>query len=420
VPGKLPAYLARLTHDPYLAIRSSNFRWYAGGFFLASMGNQMLSTAIGWEIFARTHSELHLGYTGLARSLPVVFLSLIGGHTADVFDRRRILIITQLVGAATIAALAYWSGSDLPLLVCYLLLGMLGCVRAFNGPARGSLMPQLVPPESFHNAVTWSAGLFHASGVLGPLAAGFIIALTQSAWQVYALSAFFMFFFALSALRMKPLIAQSPGHKFSMASLLGGMSFVFKDKPIFGALLIDCLGVLLGGATALLPKYADDILHVGPQGLGWLRAAVYLGAVTSAVVLAYRKPFQHAGWTFLIAVALWALCVIGFGFATNFYLSFLFLFLQGAIDNVSVVIRHVLVQARTPDAIRGRVSAVNGLFIDVSNELGAYESGLMASWLGTVTSVVGGGVGTLLVVSVIAVFNKPLRQLGVIQSTPKS
>lgn len=373
----------------------------------------MLAAAIGWEIYERTKSELHLGYVGLARALPVLILSLIGGHVADNFNRRTILTFTQLAFAVIMAALAIWSRETGPLWIGYVLLALLGCTRAFNGPARGSFMPLIMTDETFHNAVTWSTGLFYVSGVLGPIIAGWLYSLTSTAWETYSISALFMLLFCLTTTRVNPLVAQSPpsSTKFSLATLFGGMSFVYRDKPVFGALAIDCIGVFLGGAVALLPVYAKDILHVESTGYGLLKSAIFLGSMVSAIVLAHRPPFKNAGRTFLFAVVLWALAVIGFGYSTNVYFAFGFLFLQGAVDNISVVIRHVLVQMRTPDSLRGRVSAVNSMFIDISNELGAFESGLVASWFTPLISVVSGGIGTLVVVGVVAITNKPLREL---------
>lgn len=373
----------------------------------------MLAAAIAWEIYERTESELHLGYVGLARALPVLILSLFGGHVADNFNRRSILTFTQLAFAVIMGGMAIWSREVGPLWVGYVLLALLGCTRAFNGPARGSLMPLIIPDGVFHNAVTWSTGLFYVSGVLGPIIAGWMYSLTATAWETYSISALFMLLFCLTSTRVQPLVEQAPpsSAKFSLGTLFGGMSFVYRDKPVFGALAIDCVGVFLGGAVALLPVYAKDILNVGPTGYGLLKSAIFLGSVVSAIVLAHRPPFKNAGRTFLFAVVVWALAVIGFGYSTNVYFAFLFLFLQGAVDNISVVIRHVLVQMRTPDSLRGRVSAVNSMFIDISNELGAFESGLVANWFTPLISVVSGGIGTLVVVGVVAITNKPLREL---------
>lgn len=398
-------------HDPFAALRLSNYRWYAAGFLTSACGLQMLATAVGWEIFERTKDPLHLGYTGLARALPVVLLALPGGHLADVFNRRWIIMISQALFAVAAFLLAWWSWSDGPIWLVYVLLAMMGCLRAMNGPARGAFLPLIVPGKDFHNVVAWSTGIFHLSGVAGPLIAGWLIGRTGVAHWVYVGTGCATLVFSLSMMFITPLVKQTPAGKMTVESMLSGLGFVYRDKPVFGAIVIDCVGVLLGGATALLPMYADDILKVGPEGLGLLRASTFAGAALMSVGLAFLPPFKNAGRTFLIAVALWGVAVICFGLSTSFWVAMVFLFLQGAIDNVSVVIRHVLVQARTPDHLRGRVSAVNTMFIEISNELGAFESGLVAKWLGPVLSVVTGGIGTLIVVGVVAATNKPLREL---------
>lgn len=412
-------------HDPYAAIRNPNYRAFAGGFALSSTGLQMLAMAIGWEVYERTHSEMALGITGLCRALPVVLLALPAGHASDIFSRKWIVVAGQTGFALATAALAAWSYLDGPLWMVYALLVVTGCVRAFAGPARGALLPLIVPRDTFLNAVAWNTGVFHTSGVLGPLVAGWIIHELNAAWPVYLCTAGLTAFMAVAATTITPLYPQRPVGKFTLATMMNGLGYVRKEKTVFGAILIDCLGVLLGGATALLPVYAADILHVGATGLGALRSATYVGAVLMAVYLAHRPPFVRAGRAFLTAVILWAVCAIVFGLSTSFWLSLVLLAAQGAIDNISVVIRHVLVQVRTPDELRGRVSAVNTMFIEVSNELGAFESG-GASWVyraitgatvsaGAVFSVVSGGIGTLLVVAAVAWKIPELRRLGTLR-----
>jgi len=416
---------ARTRHDPYAAIRIPNYRAFAGGFSLSSTGLQMLAMAIGWEVYDRTHSEMALGLTGLCRALPVVLLALPAGHAADVFSRKWIVVAGQAGFAISTAALGVWSYYDGPLWMVYALLVVTGCVRAFAGPARAALVPLIVPKDVFQNAVAWNTGFFHASGVLGPLIAGAIIHQVHAAWPVYVCTAVLTAIMAVSATMITPLYPQRPAGKFTLSSMMNGLGYVRKERTVFGAILIDCLGVLLGGATALLPVFASDILHVGPSGLGALRASTYVGAVLMAVYLTHRPPFIRAGRAFLTSVILWAVCAILFGLSTSFWLSLVLLGAQGAIDNISVVIRHVLVQVRTPDELRGRVSAVNTMFIEVSNELGAFESG-GASWLyraitgatisaGAVFSVVSGGIGTLLVVAAVAWKIPELRRLGALR-----
>lgn len=408
-------------HDPYAAIRSPNYRLYAAGFGLAATGLRMLSVAILWEIYERTHSEWHLGLTGLARAAPVVLLALPGGHLADVVSRKWILLFTQLAFAACASGMALWSFHHGPLWVGYSLMTLMGCARAFNGPARGALLPLLVEKDDFHNAVTWTTGIFHISGCVGPLIAGAMIHQKGAAWPVYLVTAVTSAVFAVSATFLRPKRAQRLASRLTVRSMLSGLGYLRKERTVLGAILIDCFGVLLGGATALLPVYAKDILKVGPVGLGALNAAPFVGAAIMAVYLAHRPPFLRAGQAFLSSVALWGVAAILFGISPWFGLSLVVLALQGAIDNISVVIRHVLVQVRTPDELRGRVSAVNTMFIEVSNELGAFESGgvarlyreLMGSSAAAaaVFSVVSGGIGTLVVVGLVGRFIPELREL---------
>lgn len=399
-------------HDPYAAIRLPDYRFFAGGFALSSTGLQMLSTAIGWEIYERTSSELMLGYTGLARALPVVLLALPAGQLADIVSRKWIVVTTQASFSILAAALAWASYTQAPLIVMYLLLALSGVARAFNAPARAALLPQIVPSGAFTNAVAWNSGVFQFSGMLGPVIAGVIIAQWGGAWAVYACTAAMTAIFSLCATAMNPRAVVRTGARMTVGSMLGGLGFVRREKTILGAILIDCLGVMFGGATALLPVFAKDILHVGPVGLGALRAAPFAGAVLTAVIIAHRPPFARVGRTFLLAVCAWAVAIIAFGLSTNVWLSLFLLAFQGAVDNVSVVIRHVLVQFRTPDHLRGRVGAVNSMFIEISNELGAFESGLVAQFLGPVVSVVTGGLATLSVVGAIGAGIPELRRLG--------
>lgn len=399
-------------HDAYAALRSPNYRAFASGFAFSSCGLQMLGTGLAWEIYERTGSAWHLGYMGLARALPVVLLALPAGHTSDILNRKWIIVASQAVFAIAAVALTIWSHNHGPLWMVYVLLVAMGCTRAFNGPARSSLLPLIVPKHAFPNAVTWNSSVFQASGIAGPLLAGWLIAVSGAAWPVYACCALGTLVMAFAGIFIKPLERQQPGGKFTIASMLSGLGYLRQERVVFGAILIDCLGVLLGGATALLPIFAKDILKVGPDGLGQLKAAPYVGAFIMSLFLAHRKPFVRTGPVFLGAVALWALCIIGFGLSTSFWLSMFFLAAEGAIDTISVVIRHVLVQFRTPDSLRGRVSAVNSMFIEMSNELGGFESGAAAALFGPVAAVVSGGIGTLAVLGVIGTKIPELRRLG--------
>ena len=405
-------------HDPYAALRSANYRRFALGFVTSSMGLQMLSTGIAWEVYERTHDPLALGFTGLARAIPVILLALPSGQAADIFNRKHVLVVTQTAFAlltVVLAAISWWGA---PVWTIYILLFCTGCARAFNGPSRNSLLPLIVEPADFHNAVTWNSGVFQFSAVGGPMFAGLLIGATGAAWPVYLCCAAACATFAVSASALRPRIeprapdTSSLGSKFTLRSMTAGAGHLWREKTILAAITLDLFAVLLGGATALMPVYAKDILHVGPVGLGALRAAPYIGAFLMALILAHRPPFKRSGPAMLLSVAAYGAGTIAFGFSTWFPLSVAMLIFLGGVDNISVVVRHVLVQVRTPDHLRGRVSAVNSVFIESSNELGAFESGLVARLVSPVFSVVSGGIGTILVVLGIAWVWPEVRRLG--------
>lgn len=401
-------------HDPYGALRSANYRRYVSGWVISATGMNMMGVAVGWEIYERTSSALALGIVGLVQALPVIILALPAGHAADSMDRRRLVILTQLVFCACGAGLALVSYFHAPVAAIYALLMCAGSAKAFNSPGRGSLFPLVVPPEIFQNAVAWNSGVFHLAATVGPALGGLLIRWTGVAWPVYASMSVAALAFAISLLGVRPRAQERLSGGFTWASLAAGVDFVRQEKTILSAITLDLFAVLLGGATSLMPMYAKDILRVGPVGLGWLRAAPYLGAMVMALALAHRRPFRRAGPALLWAVAGFGVLTIVFGLSRWFPLSLACLLAAGALDNISVVIRHVLVQVRTPDALRGRVTAVNVVFIESSNELGGFESGLVASIFGPVVSVVSGGIGTIVVVAMIAWRWPEIRRLGVL------
>jgi MFS family permease len=362
----------------------------------------------------------------------VLLMALPAGHAADIFNRRTILILTQMGFVVTASVLALASYMAWPVWTFYVILVCMGLVRSFNGPSRSSLLPLIVRAEAFPNAVAWNSGVFQFSAVGGPLLAGAMIKLSgrvlgqETAWPVYLGTALGCAIFAVSAFGIRPAPQASNGgakgeNRFTLRAMLAGMGFVYREKTILGALTLDLVAVILGGATALLPVYADQILGVGPLGLGWLNAGPFIGAFFMSLLAAHRPPLERAGRALLWSVAGYGLCTIAFGFSRNIVLSMAMLILLGALDTVSVVVRHVLVQLRTPDALRGRVSAVNSLFIESSNELGKFESGSVAKLchaLGmtvagaAVVSVATGGAGTILVVIAVAAAWPQLRKLG--------
>ncbi len=409
--------------DPgrYAVLRVRAFRRFILGRFVAALGQQMLGVAVGWELYERTNSALALGLVGLAQIGPMLFLTLPAGQLADRRDRRTIILWTQLAAAASSLGLAVGSFTGAPVWLTYAWLAMSGAARAFLWPASGAFLPGLVPRPLLPTAVAWNSGLFQLSAALGPGLGGLAIAAAGRAWPVFA-------FGVLTALLCAGLMAgvrgpgaveggaapapvTPPGGR-TAAGVLSGVRFVTGNPLILSAITLDLFAVLLGGATALLPVYCKDILRVGPEGLGALQAALPVGSVAMALFLAHRPPLARAGRALLWAVAGFGLATVGFGFSRNFAVSWGMLFLCGAMDNVSVVVRHTLVPLLTPDAMRGRVAAVNAIFIGASNELGSLESGLVASLFGPVAAVVSGGVGTVLVVLVAAVVWPELRRFG--------
>jgi len=408
-------------HDPYAALRSRDFRLYLAGHFIGVLGAQMQTVAIGWEIYRRTSSSLLLGLVGLVQFLPVILLAPITGHVADRFPRRRIMMIALSVVALSAAGLAWIAArqGDPWLMFACLFAGAIA--RAFHQPARASFVPQIVPPEHFANAVTWNTGAFHLATVIGLSCSGLLIDLTGGAavdFSIYAAAAV-CFVILLSMVRARPTTGVLTGA--GLSDFVAGFIYLWKNQTIFAAITLDLLAVLLGGATTLLPVYAAEILHVRASALSVLFAAPATGAFLMSIVLAYRPPFERSGRALLLGVIGFGICTIAFGLSNQFWWSLTLLLAIGALDNISVVIRHTLVQVLTPNELRGRVSAVNGLFIGASNELGGFESGLVAHWFGPLVSVVSGGIGTLAVVVFVAVTWPQLRRYGRLGSdaTPK-
>jgi MFS family permease len=394
----------------------------------------MLQVALGWELYERTGSALALGLIGLATALPVVILALPAGDLADRMDRKRILVWAQIafiVAGLALAALSYWRG---PVMLIYVVLLSRGVAQAYNNPARQALHPQLVPEKVFGNAVTWASSAFQVAAVVGPGIGGIVIAIESGATSAYFISSLLTGIYLWTLLEIRgggglQTTAAQPGasslqakprERMTLESVAAGMRFVRETKVILAAITLDLFAVLLGGATALLPIFAKDILHVGPDGLGWLRAAPSVGALLVAVTIAHRPAMRRTGATLLFAVAGFGLATIVFGLSRSFWLSLSMLFLLGALDGISMIIRSTLVQVRTPNHMRGRVSAVNSVFIDMSNELGGFESGALAALVGPVTAVVAGGAGTLIVVGATALAWPELRRLGSMEPVEKA
>jgi MFS family permease len=393
--------------DAYSSLRLHDYRLLLGGSFLSNLGLQMLSVAVSWDLYERTRSALVLGNVGLVQVVPFVVLSLFAGHAADRYDRRLIMLLAQALSLIVSIPLVFGFHS-VP--VIYSCLFLIASARTFQGPARGAMIRQIVPAELVGNAVTWSSSTQEISSVSGPALAGLLLALAGSR-TVYAVQCgcaiLTLFCFASLRSRTPPMTV---AERRDAGSFLDGLRFVRDNQLILSAITLDLFGVLFGGAVALLPIFAVDILHAGPRELGWLRAAPSIGAVLMAVSMAHLPRIHRAGPALIATVAGFGLATIGFGFSRNLWLSLVMLLLTGAFDNVSVVLRHSLLQTRTPDYLRGRVLAVNNVFISCSNQLGAVESGWTAAWIGAVPSVWGGGLATLLVVGICATVSPALRR----------
>lgn len=415
-----PPHLPIQPHDPYAALRVPSYRRYLSGNFLCLLGMQMQGITVGWEIWNRTESTAQIGLVSLLQFLPVLILGIPAGQLADRFPRNRILMCSLVALATGSMGLAWVSWTKAPLFWMYCLLLLNGASKALSQPAKGAMLPLLIPRENFTNAVTWNATVFELSSVLGPAIAGILLATYRFPAMIYLAEGTAAIFFLglLFTVKMRPQALITHAAKWS--DLLGGLKFVWNHKLILGAISLDLFAVLLGGAVALYPVYADAILHVGPNGLGWMRALPAVGALSMSFVIAHLPPMRHAGRTLLWCVVGFGVSMIVFGLSRNIWLSLAALFMTGVFDTVSVVIRHTLVQTLTPDEMRGRVAAVNGIFIGASNELGGSESGFVAHLFrrendvsfGPTVSVVAGGIGTLLVVAIISRIFPGLRGYG--------
>jgi MFS family permease len=406
-------------HDPYSALRLVDYRRFLLAGILASAAAEMQVVAVGWELYERTGSTTALGLVGLAMFVPMLLLTLPSGHLADRHSRKFLLLASQSFMALSslgLAALSYWKG---PVALAYAALALAGLASALGRPARGAILRQLVPDHLVGVAVTWNSSGWQFASVTGPALGGLIIALTGGSTWVFLLGFMFSVVVVLLFGSLRPSQVERSTEPMSLSSLLVGLRFVRRTEMILAAITLDLFAVFLGGAVALLPVFAKDILQIGPVGLGWLRAAPSAGAVLMALTLAHRPPIRRAGPALLWSVAGFGAATIGFGLSRNPYLSFGLLAITGALDMISVVVRSTLVQVLTPDSMRGRVGAVNSIFIGSSNELGGFESGITARYFGPVASVVAGGIGTLLVVASVAVAWPSIRRIGDLQGLGK-
>jgi MFS family permease len=403
------------------AFASRDFRRFQLARVAAVLGYAAQSVAVAWQVYSITHRAIDLGYTGLVQFLPGLIFLLPAGHVADRFDRRQIILVCYGLQALCTLALLLLARVGLPTVYpIYLVLFFVGTARTFSGPANSALIPHLVPEEHFVNAVTWGATIFQFATIIGPALGGILFALPllrfvsdtrlQGAGIVYVFTLGTLGWSLILIGSMRTRIGRMEHRALSLKVVLAGFQYMGRSPLLLGAASLDLFAVLLGGAVALTPIFANDILHTGPRGLGMLRAAPAAGAVTMSLLMA-RFPFRRrAGLRLFVCVAVFGVATIVFGYSRNLALSLSALYISGAADSISVIIRGSLLQLATPAEMRGRVSAVNSLFIGASNELGEFESGLTAQWWGAVRATVYGGVGALVVAGLWSAIFPSLRK----------
>jgi MFS family permease len=404
----------RIGHES--AVRYADFRRYLGARLLAAFAVEMQTVAIGWQVYAVTGNPLDLGLIGLSQFLPFILLILPAGQIADRYDRRRIVLGCYLLEAVCAVLLLRFAlvgiHSALPI---FAIMGLFGVARAFSQPTGQALLPNIVPADAFSNAVAVHSSSLQVATIVGPALGGLVF--LAGAPVVYAAVLALLLVAAVLIFGLRhggrgERAAAAGGHALeSVGDILSGVRFVRGHPVVLGSISLDLFAVLFGGATALLPVYASDLLHAGPTGLGLLRAAPAVGAAVAAGAVSFRPIRRRVGHTMFVSVAIFGVATLVFAVSSSFVLSMIALAILGGADMLSVYIRHLLVQLETPDAIRGRVSAVNSVFIGASNELGEFESGLTAAWFGTVPAVIIGGVGTLVVAGIWAALFPRLRRL---------
>lgn len=403
------------------------FRYFLVVRLCTTLAYQIQSVAIGWLVYDLTKSPISLGLIGLCTVLPYLSISLFGGYIADRVHRKRIIILSLLSAMLCHLVLFFYimSAADikhLKLFPIYLFVFNIGIIRAFNSPALFAYLSQIVDRDQYVVAATWNSNVFHLSSIAGPALSGLLYGYLGAIWSFGITAALYTFAILLALfLPYKPLVMTVKEDMFS--AIRQGIQFVKQQQVILGALSLDMFAVFFGGAVALLPMFADQVLNIGPQGLGWLRSAPALGALVMASLLGKVSLLQRAGYKLLWAIAGFGMCIIAFALSRNFYLSFFLLFLSGAFDNISVVVRQTILQLMTPDEMRGRVSAINGIFIGSSNELGEFESGIAAKLLGLIPSVIFGGCMTILTTGIVGKYLPQLRNLDLQKAaavTPKA
>lgn len=408
---------AKSEQNPYAVWRHRDYRLFSISWLALVMAGQIETVAVGMHIYDRTSNPLALGWIGLVRALPVMLLAIAGGQLADRFNRRLIMIVTLIAGAASTAGLAALAYCEAPVhwFYAFLLLGAIA--QALGSPSRAAIVPQLVPASLFSNAMVWNSSIFQVSTMLGPALGGLVLGRHDYTPPAFALALLLRAGGIIPVFLLSVKAPVQKGAEVSLRSVLAGVRFVRDNKIILATITLDMVAVLIGGVTYLLPLFAQDVLHVGGMGLGLLRSAEAVGAIAMAMTIAHLPPIKRAGRAMLWAVGGFGAATVLFGLSHWFWLSLVAMFLIGACDNISVIVRHTLVQMLTPDHMRGRVSAVNNVFIVASNDLGGFESGFSArlfgaaaegfGWAapgaaariaGAVSSAVFGGVGAILTV----------------------
>lgn len=406
------------SHDPFAVLRLKEYKFYLANRFLLTMGITMQSVIVGWQVYDITKDVFALGMIGLSEAIPFIVISIFSGHIADTFNRKKIILWFTFLFILVTGALFYLSTDASSFIQRYgtlpifSMIVLVGVIRGFLSAAFPSILSQIVPRELYGNAATWNSTIWHGASILGPSVAGLLIAVGYTTAYTVDITFISLSFLAFLFIASKPVPPREKSETL-YESLTSGIKFVSKNQVVLGALSLDLFAVLFGGAVALLPAFAEEILHAGAVELGFLRAAPAIGAVVMAFIIAYKPPTKNAGRNLFLSVGAFGISTILFGLSENIWMAFFFLFLTGAFDNVSVVIRHTVLQLATPDNMRGRVSAVNGIFIGSSNEIGAFESGATARAFGLKPSIIVGGILTVLVVAVTARLAPKLRQLNI-------
>jgi MFS family permease len=398
-------------NDPIAALRRPSYLIYIVGSLLSNTGNQMRATAVGWEVYHRTGEALSLGIIGLVLALPVILFALPAGTAADRYSRRGMIMLGQAGLALSAVGLAWASHAVAPVPLVYLLLFGTGTFRALGWPAQTAIVAGLVPAKVFPNATMWRSVSWQLAATVGPLAGGLLLAV-WSPMVVYLIDAASSMILLVCMVFVEPTRRERVAQPSSWSSLMEGIRFLRRQPILLSTMTLDMVAVLFGGATALLPIYASDVLQVGATGFGWMRAMPSLGAIFMGLALAVLPPMRRGGPALLWAVVAFGVATIVFGLSKSYPLSLAALFTLGAADNISVVVRSTVLQLLTPDPMRGRVSAVSVIFIGTSNEIGEFESGVAAQWLGAIPAVTLGGMMTLVTVGVVDRIWPELRRLG--------